>query len=222
LLWWSFFIIFILLYQIHQILLGVDHQSSTLFLLLKLVSVRLFKLGWDRDWLKLLLTQHFLNILILLLHLSLLKSLCPLCTLFQCVVLFLNPPRYIRAKNQEYGHNGCMPVLFNVIISCEKSLLIVQKRIHSLHEINRLVWCVFIRFATHDINSSLLLLLLWLWLDLFQYLLILIFGVGVGVVIVIWFHIYFFVCMFVYYYKQSFMFSYNFLLFFYFRSKICY
>lgn len=201
-LWRSFFIIFILLNQIHQILLCVYDQSSTLFFLLKLVPVRLFKLGWDRDWLKLLFSQHFLNIFILLLYLSLLKCLCPLCTLFQCVIFLFDLPRYIRAKNQEYRHNGCMSVLFNVIISCEKSLLIVQKRIHSLHEINRLVWCVFIRLATHDINSSLLFLLLWLWLDLFQYLLILIFGVVI--VVVIWFHIYFlFVCV-VYYYQTKF------------------
>lgn len=177
----------ILLYQIHQILLSIYHQSSTTLLwFFKLVLVGFLKLCWDRHWLKLFLFQHLFNVLILLFNLTLFKCLCSLCTLFQCVVFLLDLPCYVWTENQKYSHNGSMSVLLHIIIPCEESLLLVQKPINSLQEINRLIWFILIRLTSHNIDSSLLFLLLWLWLDLFQYLLILIFRI-----IVVWFHSFF-------------------------------
>lgn len=159
-----------------EVVLGI-HDT---FVLLILICVFGFNLFFDLHWGKLLLREIPVDVFVLLIDLSFLKSFRKRCLLPHCVVLGLYFPANVSRKNKEAGDDNC---LLEIVISYSTHvflhhLIINVPSYFPIAKLNRARVGLNFFFALKDIDCSFSFLLWWLGLDLLEDVLRIVFIIG--------------------------------------------
>ena len=106
----------------------IDHEASSFGLsFLELVCILFVELVRNRYGFKLLFVEHFFDVIIFLLYLSLFEGLAFFSLSPEDVVFPLNGPAQVRAKDQKDWHDGGVSILLDFEVSGSFGLFLIEE-----------------------------------------------------------------------------------------------